>query len=144
MNRIIYNWHTHLDMPKYDLAWHKQDVADELQELKESRGIINRWSEYSDICYTYTRALWSGHENIPLPINYFLYLLGSLYMFPKYTLRWNFFRKLGEKFGTDKIREVRNPKKVNKLKTIAEKYNIDNDKFVSEAEELLKTSFFLK
>lgn len=73
MNIIIHRWHTHLDMPKHDLAWHEQDVADELQELQEARGLIDRWSEYSDICYTYTRARWSGRQDMRSPIIFLLF-----------------------------------------------------------------------
>ena len=144
MNKIIYSWHNQLNMPKHDLEWHRQDIADELQELTEARGFIDRWSEYSDICYTYTRALWSGHKDIKLPISYFMYLIGLVYMFPKYSLRWNFFHKPGKKFGNDNVTEVRNPKKIHKLEDIAAKYDIDKIEFVLEAKKLLKTSFFLK
>jgi hypothetical protein len=132
-------------MPRHDLAWHENDIAEELEELHEARGIINRWSEYSDISYTYTRALWSGHKKISLPINYFLYLVGLAYMFPKYTLRWKFFHKLGKKLGAkNKVTEVRNPLKTHKLKEIAANYDLNADEFVSEANRLMKKSFFLK
>lgn len=144
MNFFVWAWHNHLDMPKHDLSWHKQDIKDEIEELEEARGFVDRWSEYSDICYTYTRALWSGHGELKLPINYFFYLTGLIYMFPKYTLRWNYYHKLGYKFGNDKVHEVRNPKKVSKLEVIAEKYGFDKEKFVTEALKLLKKSFFLK
>lgn len=51
--------------------------------------------------------------------NYFL----VLYMIPKYTLRWRFFRKIGHQFDKNlNISEVRNPKKIEKLKKIASKY----------------------
>lgn len=145
MNRIIHHWHNILDMPKYDLTWHQQDVADELQELAEARGIINRWSEISDICYTVTRAHWSGIAEIVLPISRFYYFIGLIYMIPKYHLRWRFFTAVGKTFGPEvKIREVRNPKKIEKLKTIAEKYGLDSDKFVLEAKRLMKGRVFLK
>lgn len=44
-------------------------------------------------------------------------------MIPKYTLRWRFFRKIGHQFDKNlNISEVRNPKKIEKLKKIASKY----------------------
>lgn len=145
MNKIIHNWHTRLDMPKHDAEWHKQDVADELEELKEARGIIHKWSELSDISYTYSRAHWSGFEEIVLPISNIGYLIGLLYMFPKYQLRWRFFVALGKKFDKDiKIKEVRNPKKIKKLEEIAGKYGLNKEAFVSEAKRLMKRRIFLK
>lgn len=145
MNKIIYKWHSKLDMPKYDREWHRQDVADELQELKEANGVINKWSELSDVCYTYTRAHWSGHRDIALPISYSSYLIGLVYMFPKFHLRWRFFVILGKKLDKDvKIREVRNPRKVDKLETIAGRYGLDKEAFVSEAKKLMKKRIFLK
>lgn len=32
-------------MPKYDEAWHTQDMADELAEYEEAHGLIDTWSE---------------------------------------------------------------------------------------------------
>jgi len=66
-------------------------------------------------------------------------------MIPKYTLRWSFFRKLGRQFDANlRISEVRNPKKIEKLEKIAEKYNLDKDQFVAKAEQLMKYWPFLK
>lgn len=145
MNKIIFNWHKKLDMPKYNLAWHQRDIEDELLELKEARGIIHKWSELSDIAYTYSRALWSGHAELKLPISRIKYYFGLIYMFPKYQLRWNFFVDLGKKLNSDiKIREVRNPARANKLLEIAEKYNFDKKKFSEESKKMLKRRFFLK
>lgn len=145
MNKIIIAWHNRLDMPKYDLAWHKADVADELQELVEAKSFIDKWSELSDISYTYTRAKWSGHVDIDLPITYHQYLIGLIYMFPKYSLRWNFFYKLGKRLGAEvKVTEVRNPKKLSKLENIAEKYGLDKKQFVEEAKKLMRYRLFLK
>ena len=99
MKKIINKWHSMLDMPKKDFGWHQNDVAEELQELKESKGFIHKWSELSDVVYTFTRARWSGHENIKYPLGKISFWVGLLYMFPKYTLRWKFYRVLGKKIG---------------------------------------------
>lgn len=145
MNYFIKKWHDYLDMPKHEKAWHKQDIADEVEELEEAVGLVNRWSEYSDVAYTITRAHWSGHPDLKLPISYGCYLYGLLYMFPKYTLRYSFFRKVGKRLKSDrKITEVRNPKKVEKLATIAKNYDLDPDKFVAESKRLMKRRIFLK
>lgn len=132
-------------MPKHDAAWHEQDIADELQELREARGIVNIWSELSDISYTYTRAHWSGVKDIKLPVSTFHYHIGLLYMLPKYQLRWKFFVILGSKLDKNvKVREVRNPQKVYKLEHIAGKYGFDKELFVSEAKKLMRKRLFLK
>jgi hypothetical protein len=65
-------------------------------------------------------------------------------MIPKYTLRWSFFRKLGHQFDTNlNISEVRNPKKIEKLKVIAEKYNLDPDEYTKRATRLMCQRIFL-
>jgi len=143
--KILNTWHDKLGMPKYDEEWHRQDMADELAEYEEASGFIDTWSELSDVAYTYTRAKWSGHKTIPFPLARIKLYVGIVYMIPKYTLRWRFFRKLGHQFDSSlNISEVRNPKKVKKLKTIAEKYNLDPEEFTSKATILIKGKIFLK
>jgi hypothetical protein len=134
-----------LDMPRKDFAWHQADILAELEELKEAKGFMNKWSELSDVAYTYTRAHWSGHKEIKLPLRKIDFYTGLLYMFPKYSLRYIFYRVLGKKIDKNiKLREVRNPKKIEKLRHIALKYNLDPDKFTEEAKKLLKKWVFLK
>ena len=142
---LLNHWHNMLNMPKYDEAWHQQDLADELAEYEEAKGFIDTWSELSDVAYTYTRAKWSGHKNIAFPLSKTKLHIGILYMFPKYTLRWRFFRKLGHCFDKNLyINEVRNPRKVTKLKVIAEKYNLDPEQFQIKAEQELKRAFLFR
>lgn len=139
MKHITYkHWHDILDMPKKTKKWHEDDLADEFTELDEAKGLINRWSEYSDVVYTLTRARWSGHDIVsPLTSGQIIY--GSLYMFPKYTLRFLFFRRAGNKLGaTRALREVRNPKKIHKLHHIAKKYNLDPDAFTEVCKRQLR------
>lgn len=134
-----------LSMPKYDENWHRQDLADELAEYEEAIGFIDTWSELSDVAYTYSRAKWSGHKNINFPLSKTKLYIGILYMFPKYTLRWRFFRKLGHSFDENlHINEVRNPRKAAKLKAIAEKHNLDPEQFQIKAEQELKQAVLLK
>jgi hypothetical protein len=142
---LIHNWHDKLDMPKYDEEWHKQDMADELAEYEEARGLIDTWSELSDVVYTYTRAKWSGHTTVDFPLSKIQLFVGILYMFPKYTLRWRFFRELGHAFDKNlNITEVRNPKKIEKLKTIAEKYKLDPEEFTRKAKQMMEGRVFFK
>lgn len=143
--KFIHRWHTMLGMPKYDEGWHRQDMADELAEYREAKGIIDTWSELSDVAYTYTRAKWSGHTTIDFPLSKSKLVVGLIYMFPKYTLRFRFFRALGHQFDPKlNICEVRNPKKIEKLKTIAEKYNLDPEQFTNKARKLMKRWVFLR
>ena len=145
MGYIIKKWHSRIDMPKKDFDWHKADIAEELQEYKEASGLLNRWSEVSDVVYTYTRAIWSGHKNLKYPLSQISFYVGLLYMFPKYTLRWKFYRVLGHKIDKNiKITQVRNPRKLEKLKIIAEKHNINPEQFIAEANKLMKKWIFLK
>ncbi len=87
IQHLINLWHSMLNMPKYDEAWHKHDMEDELGEYYEAQGLIGTWSEISDVVYTYTRAKWSGHENIIFPFSKIYFYIGVIYMIPKYTLR---------------------------------------------------------
>lgn len=142
---LINKWHDMLNMPEYDEEWHRQDMADELAEYQEAKGFIDTWSELSDVAYTYTRAKWSGHTTINFPLSRIRLAIGILYMLPKYTLRWRFFRALGHEFDRKlNISEVRNPKKIAKLKNIAEKYNLDPELFTQKAQSLLKNRILLK
>lgn len=142
---LIHKWHSYLNMPKHDIDWHLQDVKDELEELKEAEGIIHRWSEISDVVYTCTRAKWSGHKQIEFPLKKIHFYIGLIYMFPKYTIRWRFFRAVGKKIDSNlKICEVRNPTRIHKLEHIANKYNLDPEIFKNEAQRMMKWWVFLK
>jgi len=140
---ILRRWHDWLDMHKYDEAWHLHDIQDELKEYEEARGFIDRWSELSDVVYTYTRAHWTGHGDVVFPLSRFHLFIGLLYMFPKYTLRWLFFRRIGRQFGKV-IHEVRNPQKIEKLYKIAHRYDIDPEAFERECRRVMKFWAFLK
>lgn len=135
---IVQKWHGWVKQPVYDRAWHEADVADELQELREARGLVHRWSEMSDVVYTVTRGHWSGH-NLTYPIPRRQIMLGYIYMYPKYTSRTLFFRQAGRKAGAmQPLRSVRNPHKIHKLETIARENGLDPDLFVKICQDQLK------
>lgn len=141
MTNLLSFWYSKLNMPKYDEQWHRDDMA----EYHEATGLIDTWSELSDVVYTYSRAKWSGHSTITFPFSRFKFLIGVVYMIPKYSLRWYFFRTLGRRIDPDLlISEVRNPNKLEKMKTIAEKYQIDPTIFKTEAEKLMRHWILLK
>lgn len=131
-------WHNMLNMPKEDRAWHERDMADEMAEYFEDQNLIMKWSELSDVAYTCSRGRWSGHD-ITFPFARWQYALGVIYMYPKYTSRWLFFRRAGKKLGASKsVDEVRNPRKAAKLHSIAERYVLDKDDFQNVCEKQLK------
>jgi hypothetical protein len=125
-------------MVKYDKAWHIADLADEMAEYDEETKLLKKWSELSDVVYTCSRGRWSGYDT-EFPYKMWQFYSGLIYMFPKYTLRWLFYRSAGRKIGTTKdIHEVRNPKKIEKLNQIAERNNVDPKKFAEICKKQLK------
>jgi hypothetical protein len=100
--------------------------------------MLYKWSEMSDVVYCYTRAKWDNC-NVEFPLKWYHFALGTIYMFPKYNLRWYFFRRAGRKIGSKKeLHEVRNPRKTHKLHHIAGKYDVDAEKLQKICEEQLK------
>ena len=135
---FVNTWHNWLDMKKFDRAWHEQDLVDELAEYHEERRLLKKWSELSDVVYTCSRGRWGGYD-IPFPFKAWQYYVGVVYMVPKYSGRWLFFRAAGKKAGGQQaMREVRNPKKTHKLHTIAEQHNLDAKKFQAICEAQLR------
>lgn len=135
---MINLWHNLLGMKKYDKKWHVNDLHDELKEYQDETNLLKKWSELSDVVYTTTRGRWSGH-NMVFPFKKWQYYLGIIYMIPKYTLRWLFFYRAGNKIKSPKpIHEVRNPRKTHKLHLIAERNDIDKNDFQKICEKQLK------
>lgn len=142
---IINFWHSLLNMPKENRDWHIKDIAEELGELKKAKGLLDLWSEKSDVVYTHTRAQWSGHKDLKFPLSGLDFLIGAVYMLPKYTLRYLFFYIAGKRIDKNVwLREVRNPYKLDKLRHIASKYGLDPVAFELECDKLLKYWLFLK
>lgn len=138
--RLLDRWHSWLDMPKFDKTWHENDMTDELSEYHEETSLIKKWSEASDVVYTYTRSLWSGHP-LKFPLGKPAFILGLIYMFPKYSGRFLFFRRAGRKAGAaPDIRCVRNPKKLHKLDGIitGQQINVDIKQLKDICQKMLK------
>ena len=135
---MIDRWHAYLAMSRHDQAWHENDMADELAEYHEETHWFKKWSELSDVVYTTTRSRW---DDCPLafPLQPYQYYLGIVYMIPKYTLRWYFYRTAGRKAGAAReLHEVRNPHKTHKLHHIAAKYDVDPRLFQTICERQLR------
>jgi hypothetical protein len=130
-------WHGLLDMPKHDEEWHQADIRRELAELRAAGSSWQeKWSEYADVAYVHSRARWAGFD-LALPIPRHVFYLSLIYMLPKYTLRYLFFRRAGLRCGK-RIYEVRNPKKPEKLRSIAKHNGINPDEFVAVCQEQLR------
>ena len=54
----------------------------------------------------------------------FQVLFGVVYMFPKYMLRFSFWRLVGRACRCPELREVRNPDKMHKRREIAQRYGV--------------------
>ncbi len=138
MYRLTNYWHNFLDMPKHNRTWHQNDMNEEYQEYLEEKNIIKKWSELSDLVYTHSRSCWSGHK-LRYPLNKKTVPLGLIYMYPKYTLRYTFYRKAGHIINQSvHLKEVRNPRKTYKLHEIAKKYDLDEKEFTQTCQQLLK------
>lgn len=136
-------WHNFLDMKRFDCDWHVKDVEEEYKEYEEAVGFFHSWSELSDVVYTYTRGkYYDDCKNLKNPFGKLKTFLGSIYMYPKYTLRWSFYRFVGKKFNK-KLSEVRNFKKEWKLDTIAERSNISPEEFKKVVKKYQKRWLFL-
>lgn len=136
-------WHRALQMSKYTRQWHVDDIKEEMEEYRNAKGIFHRWSELSDVVYTHSRAqIYGGFTDVESPLSWLSYQIGKLYMYPKYTLRWKFYRKVGREFGKS-ITEVRNYKKEEKLRKIAQRYNIPEDQFIQSCKRHARYWIFL-
>lgn len=131
-------WFKLIKKPTKELEWVLEDIEGELTEFRQARGVINKWSELSDVVGCYDFARYSGHV-VSIPFNKLYILIGSVYMVPKLSLRLLLFWRAGKKVDRKvSVKEYRNPKKIEKLQHIANKYNIDPIKFQIEVEKRLK------
>jgi len=144
-NGLLVNlWFEWLNLPKRDAQWHRQDVADEVQELRDASGLVEVWSEKADVVFATRRGRWAGH-GIELPLRRLDSWLGLAYMFPKYTLRWLFYRTVGHHLDPAlRISEVRNPRKTDKLRDIARNNGFDPVAFERECRRCSAWWLFLK
>ena len=106
---MMNKWHDWLDMKQNNKQWYIDDLADEVTEYLEETNIIKKWFELSDVVYSYTSGKWAGYE-LSFPFKKWQYYLGLIYMFPKYTDRWLFFRYAGRKADSQNdLHELSNP-----------------------------------
>ena len=130
-------WHAYLGVRKRSASWHSMAIRDELEEYYAATSLLNKWSKAADVHFAHGQAKWGGYK-LRYPLSPDAYLLGKLYMYPKYTLRFWFFRRAGKKLGNPDVREVRNPRMVLKVREIAEQYGFDTKAFERVCKKQLK------
>lgn len=137
---MINKWHDWLDLPRFDKSWYEKDLADELAEYHDENNYFKKWSELSDVAYTVSRSQWS-ESTVDNPFSSTKHYLGVIYMVPKYTGRYFFYRTAGRKAGANKdIKWIRNPKKLHKLKEIVDEQDVvvDIEKLIATCEQQKK------
>ncbi|GAW17522.1 hypothetical protein ANO14919_069800 [Xylariales sp. No.14919] len=136
MGRIVLNrWHKLLGLARQSpLSWHRDRFREELAELREAKGPLEKLSETSDVFFAISRAKYDGFPIADMPPFRIHHAAIYGYMLAKYTSRWAFYRVLAflcrAPFHST-VREVVNPSKDSKLEVVARRHNIDPDKFTS-------------
>lgn len=132
-----------LGLAKYSPpSWYSDRVREELLEVEEAKTRLEKLSETSDVFFSISRAQYDGFpvdEELPPLCSPRYNLLVYAYMLAKFTMRWAFYltaARLCKAPNYDMVRETRNPMKDYKLRLIAERYQIDPEKFVRVATRL--------
>ena len=112
--------------------WYRSRIREELQERRTAKYLHQKISETSDVLFSIHRACHDGipcrqpprkpHRCIPI----------YTYMLPKYTLRWKFFQITAFLSGCPhykNVREVVNPCKDENLRIVAQRHDIDPERF---------------
>ena len=152
--RIIMLWHHYMGLPKYSRHWHRNDLREEMHEFRvcsttPSTSSISKLSELSDLCYTASRGHAAGHilpslsRLIPATRLRFFALA---YMMWKYSARFCLYALAGVLVPPTRaaknldapsvVRAVRNPKKRDKVASIAEQHGRIADEYVIMVERL--------
>ncbi|KAL3463279.1 hypothetical protein BJX64DRAFT_287533 [Aspergillus heterothallicus] len=142
---FLARWHRVLHLPRQpSLAWHRARIREELAERRHARNFLQRLSEMSDVLFSTSRARHDGFEIHPrlfvsvfaCPSRFLRSTFGLglayAYMLTKFTLRWGFYRTAAYFAGSPKpfeVREVVNPRKKGKLDEVAERHQIDKERF---------------
>lgn len=101
------------------LAWHLARLAEEQIEVQSTRPFtVARLSERADVHFAIVRARYDGFCVAAVPP------LGwpAVYMLGKYTSRWAYYGLVGWLCGGRGVREVVNPGKDAKLRSVAERH----------------------
>lgn len=132
-------WHSVLGMEQKDEAWFRKHIRQELIELMEAQTVMEKWSELADVVYAVTRAKWNKHERIQFPLTKRAYAVGWVYMIPKHTSRWLFYRVAGGRVRRGvRMKVVRNPLRTEKLHAVAQKYEVDPARFEHVCKQQLR------
>lgn len=141
--KLIDLWHNKMNMPIRDPEWYPYAVEDELQEyldaVEQKLGILMRVSEAADVLYCITRAQHDGYPAGEELMGQFLQFHVVLYMFAKLSARRLFYLHLSKKLPpyTD-MYSLRNPRKIEKLISLAQKHGYDEAELCRLATRQLK------
>ncbi|KAF2011554.1 hypothetical protein BU24DRAFT_486265 [Aaosphaeria arxii CBS 175.79] len=120
--------------------WHRDRLREELEEVRTAPTPILRLSETSDVFFSIRRACYDGHPTQELPpCSSFTNIGVYAYMIGKFTLRWGFYRMascLCRAPNWRSVGEVVNPGKDAKIRGVAARHNLDQDKFLRVARRL--------
>ena len=141
--RLIDAWHGKMAMPIREPEWYPYAVEDEMKEyveaIEQNFSFIMRTSEAANVLYCITR---SQHDFFPTDIELlekFWRIHIILYMLCKMSARRLFFLRLSKKLYPYKdMYALRNPRKIEKLRTLAQKHSYDEEELVRLATRQLR------
>ncbi|KAK7911962.1 hypothetical protein PG985_014443 [Apiospora marii] len=149
---LLDRWHSMLGLARHSPEWYQDRLREELQEVQEAKGPLEKLSETSDVMFAISRAQHDGYpvRQAPLPA-----LTSTFegkwcwgvcaYMLAKYTSRWLFYRTAASLSGMPtlkgmpqyrSVREVVNPAKDSKIEEVASRNKVDKAKFCRVARHL--------
>ncbi|KAF5309271.1 hypothetical protein D9758_019068 [Tetrapyrgos nigripes] len=135
LDAVLKRWHKTLGLSlQSPPSWYRDRLREELRERRSARTFLERLSETSDVYFSIIRARYDGFpiRNLP-PFNFSRHSSVYAYMVAKYSLRWGFYRVTALLCRAPcrySIREVVNPAKDSKLKEVASRHEVDQDKFI--------------
>lgn len=140
-NRLLRQWFGLLGLSRQSPpSWYRDRLREELSERRTATTRLAKLSETSDVFFAIIRAQHDGFAVRKLPpFSTSCHALVYMYMVPKYTLRWQFYRLAARLCNTPnhkRVCEVVNPGKDHKLEEVAFRHRIDPPAFVRVGRQL--------
>ncbi|CAF9923680.1 MAG: hypothetical protein HETSPECPRED_005391 [Heterodermia speciosa] len=128
---LLQAWHRLLSLPRHPASFYPARLSEELIEQSEAVTVLEKLSETSDVFFAISRARYDGVPLEPLPAFTGYNMLVYGYMIAKYTSRWGFYRTVTWASGGDwrKVKEVVNPGKDKKVREVAGRIGVEEEKF---------------
>lgn len=144
MSSFLRRWHKMLGLARQSPVWHRERLIEELEERRLAITWLHQISETADVIFTISRANYECSQIAQMPPHMTASWQGIVnhsYMLAKFTSRWAFYQTVAFLCGCahySSVREVVNPAKDSKLGQVAQRHNIDPDKFTRVAHKLLR------